>query len=123
MVANPEKSWGWSNKVRNASIEKAEQMMEEGERKNKKEMGLLLQTTNYSLIQWYCKDCHKYHFWGGSRKYRLAADSVSICPKGSGRHVFVKEIKNVGWKDAYYFAPRNIRAAMAHDEQSTIFKL
>ena len=114
-------SWEWSRKVRNASLEKAEQMMEDAKVKERHDVGLLLHDRNYCLIKFYCGECHRSHLWGGSKKYRLAADSQAVCPKKSPKQYFMREIKDVDWKDAFRYAPRNIRHAMMQDEQTIKF--
>lgn len=115
-------SWEWSRQVRNASLEKAEQMMEDAKIKERHDVGLLTNFQQYCILKFYCGGCHKNHFWGGTKKYRLGADSQEICPIKSPRQYFVREIDGVNWKEAYRFAPIAVRRAMEHDEQSLIFK-
>lgn len=121
-IIGAEKSWEWSRKVRNASLEKAEEMMEANDAKTKREMGLLKRGTDYCIVRFYCRDCHKNHIWGGTKKYRLSIEFKTLCPKKSERLYFMEQLA-VPRGDALGYAPYRIRQLIFKDEASNIFKL
>lgn len=115
-----EKSWEWSRKVRNASVEKAEQMMDDNALKTKREVGLMKQGTTYCIVKFYCKDCHKNHVWGGTKKYRLSINFSDICPRKSQKLYFMYQ-EPASRYDALSNAPQHIRQLIFKDEFSNIF--
>ena len=120
-VIGLEKPGEWTRKVRNASVEKAEELVETGIAKNKHEVGLLTQFQDYCIVSFYCKDCHRKHIWGGTKKYRLSIEFPAICPKKSNRLYFQSQ-EEVPRRDALRFAPKDIRIAIFKDEFSNILK-
>jgi hypothetical protein len=120
-VIGLEKPGEWTRKVRNASMEKAEEMMEHQDAKNRREIGLMKHSTDYVIVKFYCADCHRNHLWGGTKKYRLSIEFEGICPKKSNKLYFMNQFP-VPRRDALHYAPKGIRKLIFKDEASNIFK-
>lgn len=122
------KKWLWNNdsdskKIRNASLEKAEEMADGGERLAKKQIGQAKSFFKFFILRFRCEDCKTYHFWGGTRKYMMGVDFQSVCPEGSKRIHLNKKFDDVPRRDALKYSPHDIRQLIFQDEfQANPFK-
>ena len=113
----------WDRNVRNSSLERAEQMMEESALDTKTKIGQVRSFSDFFILRFRCEDCQDFHFWGGMRKYMMTVDFELICPKGSKKVRLNQKFSNVTEYDALHFAPLNIRKLMIEDlKEKQLFK-
>jgi hypothetical protein len=122
------KKWLWNNdgdgrKIRDASLERAEQMVAESAIDTAGKIKNIRSFSDFMVIRFRCSDCRDfngwrtYHFWGGTKKYAMDIDYAALCPKG-GKHMAMASVhKNVYPGDAWQYASDFMRHLIRRDER------